>query len=102
MVVFIGIHCNTKGDIGRTAVELVYGTSVCLPGELLYLQPAAALSTYSVKRLWEHMVDVRFTPTRKQQCPEQKQSKLSTHSSVSVNNDAPLKPLQPAHDDPYK
>ena len=69
-VVLLGIRTTVKQDIGCSAAELVYGTTLRILGEFFSVPPTNDCSTdptmYSV-HLWTAMQQLRPVPTRVQQ-----------------------------------
>ena len=103
--VLLGIRSALKEDLQCTTAELVYGTTLRLPGE--FIQPSARNPTSDpanfVTRLKETMSQVQPTQSRKQpQRPTYLPSSLSTCTHVFVRRDAVKTPLQPPYDGPYR
>ncbi len=102
-IVLLGICSAIKEDIGRTSAELVYGTTLRLPGS--YFSPATHdldPSDY-VYQLKATMQGLRAVPpsessTRIVHVP----SDLFTQTHVFVRHDAVRKPLQLPYDGPYQ
>jgi cleavage and polyadenylation specificity factor subunit 1 len=101
----LGIRTSLKEDIGCTAAELVYGTSLRLPGGFFMPQVESDntdLNTY-VTRLKSMMQTVRAAPPRHPpSLRTHVHDDLSTASYVFVRHDAVRKPLQQPYDGPYK
>ena len=103
--VLLGIRTALKEDIQCTAAELVYGTSLRLPGEFFDSthddttnDPAAYVS-----QLKSAMQRLKATPVRPHPRRKVHISKaLATCTHVFVRRDAIRKPLQPPYDGPYK
>ena len=101
----LGIRTALKEDIQCTAAELVYGTSLRLPGEFFDSthddttnDPAAYVS-----QLKSAMQRLKATPVRPHPRRKVHISKaLATCTHVFVRRDAIRKPLQPPYDGPYK
>jgi hypothetical protein len=99
----LSIRSTLKEDLGCTAAELVYGTTLRLPGDLLQCSPPAhvASSNYAA-RLRKYMADLRPTPTRQHTGHSQIPEDLHTSSHVFVRCDAPRRPLQTPYTGPYR
>ena len=102
-IVLLGIRSAIKEDIGCTSAELVYGTTLRLPGS--YFSPAPPISDSSdyVNHLKITMHELRAVPprqstTRVVHVPPQ----LFTQSHVFVWHDAVHSPLQSPYDGPYR
>ena len=85
-----------KDDLHCTAAELVYGTSLRLPGEFFTPGGDEAVDPTSyVAKLKTTMQSLRATPTRQSPWPHTHISgTLSLASHVFVRHDANRKPLQ--------
>ncbi len=83
-------------DIKCTATELVYGTSLRLPGEFFTPQDDSGADPSSyVGQLKSAMKVLRCTPTRSPSLPRgHVDDALSSASHVFVRHDAVKKPLQ--------
>lgn len=102
-IVLLGIRSAIKEDIGGTSAELVYGTTLRLPGS--YFSPATHNLDPSdyVNNLKATMQGLRAVPpcessTRIVHVPYD----LFTQTHVFVRHDASRKPLQSPYDGPYK
>ena len=101
-MVLLGIHSALKDDLQCTAAELVYGTSLRLPGDFFSPSPDSTADPASyVTCLKSTMQQLRATP-RVSQRPSYVSAALSSWSHVFVRRDATKKPLQPPYDGPYK
>ena len=102
-LVLLGIRTSLKEDLRRSTAELVYGTTLRLPGEFFHnsdmqLDPA----TY-VSRLQSTMQQLQPPQVRQQASRKTyvcKDLKSCTH--VFLRHDAVKKPLQKPYDGPYK
>lgn len=101
-LVLLGIRTTLKEDIQCTAAELVYGTTLRIPGD--FIQPSTDQvedpASY-VSRLKRHMNKISATPTRVQQRTSYIDNKLFQASHVYVRHDAVRRPLQPTYDGPF-
>ena len=102
-LVLLGIRTALKEDIRCTTAELVYGTSLRLPGEFFDNRPStmADPSNY-VLQLKATMQKLQATPTRSVPRPTYVNQALSSCTHVFVRHDAVRKPLQQPYDRPYK
>ena len=102
-LILLGIRTTVKEDLGCSAAELVFGTTVRLPGELVYTQNILDIepSTF-VQRLRVRMKNIRHTPPRPHSSRVQISPDLQSCEYVFVRHDAVRKPLQPPYDGPYK
>ena len=101
----LGICTALKEDIHCTAADLVYGTSLRLPGEFFSSTQEEEMTdpVSHVARLKGTMQQLRATPVR---TPPQRNDYvsdvLSSCTHVFIRHDAVRKPLQQPYDGPYK
>nr|VZI03560.1 unnamed protein product [Spirometra erinaceieuropaei] len=88
-LVLLSLRSTLKADIGCTAADLVYGTSLRLPGDY-------------VERLRSAMRNLRATPPRASPANSFIPPDLDKCDFVLVRHDAVRRPLQPPYDGPYK
>ena len=102
-LVLLGIRASVKEDLGCASSELVYGTPLRLPGQLLApaSQPSADTADY-VQRLKQHMATLSPTGTRPQPRAGFVPQALETCTHVFLRIDAVTKPLQPPYAGPFK
>ena len=103
-VVLLGVRTQLKDDLHCTAAELVYGSTLRLPGEFFDASKAEAIPDPAcyVTRLKTMMRTLQAAPVRKQ-------TPTNTHASpilkscthVFVRHDAVRKPLQKPYNGPY-
>jgi RNase H-like domain found in reverse transcriptase/Reverse transcriptase (RNA-dependent DNA polymerase)/Integrase zinc binding domain/Integrase core domain len=101
--VMLGIRSAWKEDIKATPAELVYGTTLRLPGE--YLEPSTTTDSTSdyVDRLRQRLQMLRpVRPTRHGQRNIFVFKDLATCSHVFVRHDAVRTPLQQPYDGPFE
>nr|VZI16988.1 unnamed protein product [Spirometra erinaceieuropaei] len=103
-LVLLSLRSTLKADIGCTAADLVYGTSLRQPGELVspsntltFLEPCSY-----VERLRSAMRNLRATPPRASPANSFIPPDLDKCDFVWVRHDAVRRPLQPPYDGPYK
>lgn len=103
--VLLGIRTALKADIGCCSAELVYGTTLRLPGEFVADSKDTNLQAntdYSL-RLRDIMSKLRAVPPRPPTArPVHVHSDLSSCSHVFVRHDAIQRPLRPPYDGPFK
>ena len=101
-LVLLGIRNALKEDLGCTSAELVYGTTLRLPGE--YVAPTSTeypnMHAYC-KRLTTHMRSLTPLGTREQTRPSFVHKDLSTCSHVWVRCDRHKRPLEPPYTGPF-
>ena len=104
------MHCRwccwafAKDDLGCSAAELVYGTTLRLPGEF-FEQPSTSPESPSVflDRLRRAMSDLRAVPTSKhRELQAHVPRSLSDCSFVFVRTDSHRTPLQRPYEGPFK
>lgn len=104
-LILLGIWTAVKTDIGCSAAELVYGTTLRLPGEFFTGSPqdsCTATAAYA-HRLRDIMENLRSTPPRRA-APRvvHVPSELASCTHVFVRHDAVHRPLQPPYDGPFR
>lgn len=101
-IVLLGIRTAFKEDLHCTSAELVYGTTLRLPGEFFVAaRDPSDLSTY-VTSLKSSMQHLSATPPRSAQRSVYVHPALSTCTHVFIRHDATKKPLQQPYNGPYK
>ena len=99
----LGIRTALKEDIASTAAEMVYGTTLRLPGEFFTPSQPNSLPDPAdyVFNLRSHMQTIRPHTPR----PTLRNSNiidgLATATHMFIRHDAVRKPLQPPYDGPY-
>ena len=104
-LVLLGIRTALKTDLQCSTAELVYGTTLRLPGEFFQQSTTDAPPdpTTLIARLRDTMRDIRATPVRPQPQRNIHVSKdLSSCTHVFIRHDAVRKPLQQPYDGPYR
>nr|AAK07485.1 gag-pol polyprotein [Clonorchis sinensis] len=102
-LILLAIRSTIKEDLHCSPAELVYGTTLRLPGELVSTSGAQPESPVTfVTRLKQHMSELCATPTRRSTRKEHISADLSSTPFVFVRHDATRKPLQPCYDGPFK
>nr|CDS27662.2 gag pol polyprotein [Hymenolepis microstoma] len=103
-IILLALRSKVKEDLGCCPAELVLGTPLRLPGEMIcesQYRVSIDPSSYAT-RLKEHFRSALPTPTRQDSKPTYIHKDLSTSPFVFVRADAVKKPLQPPYDGPYK
>ncbi len=92
-----------KEDIGFSAAEMVYGSTLRLPGE--FISPMDQLNTDEatgyVRQLKKTIQSLRPIPTRKSKKLPFIEPSLADCTHVFVRNNTVRKPLQPPYDGPF-
>ncbi|CAH8530229.1 unnamed protein product [Schistosoma curassoni] len=102
-LVLLGIRSTIKEDIGCTAAELVYGTTLTLPGQLVNYEPTThGDSTHFASRLLQMMQNIKAIPPREYNNRAHLDKHLETCKFVFVRVDAVKKPLKQPYEGPYK
>lgn len=102
-VVLLALRSTVKVDIGLAPTELVYGTTLRLPGELFHPATSAAQPSELIRALRQTMSKLRPTPGTNHASrrlifvPEQ----LSQVSHVFLRIGAAQPPLLPKYEGPY-
>jgi hypothetical protein len=102
-LILLGIRTALKQDLNSTAAELVYGTSLRLPGEFFTPAPTTSLPNPSeflntLKTHFRHIKPISPRPaTTKANIPQG----LATATHAFIRHDAVRKPLQPPYNGPY-
>ena len=101
--ILLGFRTVYKEDLQSTSAELVYGTTLRLPGEFFQSTPANASPIQMVEDLKAHFSMIRPSPAS---CHTQKNvfvhPALKDCSHVFLRHDAVRKPLQASYDGPFK
>ena len=100
--ILLGLRATFRPDLKCTPSELVYGTTIRLPGEFFTSEPTDYATPEFVKSLKDYMRQLRPVPTRLQSSkrlfvPQD----LQTCTHVFVRFDAVRAPLRPPYDGPY-
>ena len=104
-LVLLGIRTSLKEDLGCTMSELVYGTTLRLPGSFFSSPAGDSTSDPSsyVVSLRNRMQALKAVPPRTpSQTHAATSDRLSQSNYVFVRHDAVRKPLQPPYDGPFK
>lgn len=104
-LVLLGMRTTLKSDLKCTSAELLYGTTLRLPGQFVEANKNEVLpdSLQYVSRLRTMMDSLRPTPTRAKQATHVYMSKdLDNCTHVFLCRDAVRKPLQPPYDGPFR
>ena len=102
-VVLLGIRTALKTDLDCSAAELVYGTTLRLPGDLIAPNSTNQFpSPDFVSELTDRLRNLRPTSPRIPQRKTYIPPGLKSSSQVFVRHDAIRKPLQPPYDGPFK
>jgi cleavage and polyadenylation specificity factor subunit 1 len=100
--VLLGLRSTFKEDLQTTPAELVYGSSLRLPGQFLAIHKDSVPQSEFVKNLKTHFNEIRPIPTSKH-CSDKifiNKDLLQT-SHVFVRTDSVKRSLQPPYTGPY-
>ena len=104
-LILLGIRTTLKEDLHCTAAELVYGTTLRIPGEYFDDSPTDTAQDPSnyVTNLKSIMQQLKATPPRATSTRQTHVSNdLTDCTHVFVRHDAVRKPLQQPYDGPFK
>lgn len=101
--VLLGIRSSFKADIGASIAEMVYGQSLCLPGEFFETSAAVTGEAELVRQLRSHFEQLK--PTATSQHGEHQiwiPKNLMSASHVFLRDDKVRPPLKSIYDGPYE
>ena len=103
-LVLLGIRTAIKENLQFSTAELVYGTTLRLPGELISPSPVLTPSDHSdyITRLRSFMAQLKATSRTPGEHQTFIHPSLSTSTHVFVRRDSVKRPLQRPYDGPYK
>ena len=101
-LILLGIRTSLKEDLNSTAAEMVYGTTLRLPGEFFTPSSPTSLPDPSeyLNQLKAHFRTLSATSPRLTQGNSTFARGLVTATHVFVRHDTVRKPLQPPYDGP--
>lgn len=101
--ILLGMRASIKSDINATTSQLVYGTTIRIPGQLIYPVDLSKINqTDFIRILTEDMLKLqpKTTSNHNHDSPFIHKD-LSSCSKVFVRNDRIKKPLQSPYDGPF-
>ncbi|BHF78845.1 hypothetical protein SprV_0602196100 [Sparganum proliferum] len=103
-LVLLGIHSSLKSDLDCSAVELVFGATVRLPGQMISLTPRVAFedTTNLLHRLRQFLRTLSPVPPRPAVSESYLEKNLATCSHVYLRCDRVRRPLEPPYDGPFR
>ncbi|CAH8647651.1 unnamed protein product [Schistosoma mattheei] len=102
-LVLLGIRSTIKENIGCTPAELVYGTTLTLPGQLVDQDTTISTDPNRfVSRLLQTMQNIKATPPRENNNRVQLDRRLGTCKFVFARVDTVRKPLKQPYEGPYQ
>lgn len=102
-IILLGLRSTFKEDLGATPAELVYGTTLRIPGEFFDEQPTNKTVTETVNDLRNAMSNIRPNSTARH--GKQKvfvHGDLQTTTHVFVRNDSIRRSLSHPYDGPFE
>nr|VZI45144.1 unnamed protein product [Spirometra erinaceieuropaei] len=104
LLVLLGIRSALKLDLDCSAAELVFGSTVRLPGEMISPTPQGAVEdpTNLLHRLRQFMRTLSPVPPRSSASPSYLEKDLATCSHVYLQCDRVRRPLEPPYDGPFR
>ena len=102
-LILLGIRTALKEDINSTTAEMIYGTTLCPPGQFFSPPPTASLpdSSEFLNQLKSHFRTLKAVSPRSITRCANIPHDLSTVTHVFVRHDTVRKPLQPPYDGLY-
>ncbi|BHF78145.1 hypothetical protein SprV_0602125600 [Sparganum proliferum] len=103
-LVLLGIRPSLKSDLDCSAAELVFGSTVRLPGEMISLTPQSAVEdpTNLLHRLRQFLRTLSPVPPRPSVSESYLEKDLATCSHVYIRCDRVRRPLEPPYDGPFR
>nr|VZI50084.1 unnamed protein product [Spirometra erinaceieuropaei] len=103
-LVLLGIRSALKPDLDCSAAELVFGSTVRLPGEMISPTPQGTAEdpTNLLHRLRQFMRTLSPVPPRSSASPSYLEKDLATCSHVYLRCDRVRRPLEPPYDGPFR
>ncbi|CAH8553506.1 unnamed protein product [Schistosoma rodhaini] len=102
-LVMLGLRTIIKQDMGCCPAELVYGTTLRLPGEFFASGKSVPTDVANyVQRLKKHMSDLKIALPRLQQRRVFVPQQLHNSTHVFIRRDNVQPPLQPNYEGPFK
>ena len=102
-LILLAIRTTVKSDIKSSSAELLFGTTLVLPSEMITSSENKPIDeTNYVERLRQHMANIRPILTRPTKRKHFLHKDLHSCSHVWVRKDAVRKPLEPPYQGPYR
>ncbi|BHF75238.1 hypothetical protein SprV_0501833400 [Sparganum proliferum] len=103
-LVLLGIRSALKPDLDCSAAELVFGSTVRLPGEMISPTPQSAVEdpTNLLHRLRQFVRTLSPVPPRSSASPSHLEKDLATCSHVYLRCDRVRRPLEPPYNGPFR
>ncbi len=100
----LGLRAALKDDLGASMAEMVYGSTLRLPGDFMTRMQVNTDPSTFVGRLWATMQRLRPVQTSSHKSPGTVfvHPALQTSSHVFLHNDKIRAPLTPPYDGPFK
>lgn len=100
--VLLGLRAAIRDDNVTSAAEMTYGSPLRLPGEFLEPQPSSDEPEEFLRRLREHLEQLRPAPHRSSRSTPFIPKDLRTSTHVFLREDSSKKPLTPAYSGPHQ
>ena len=103
-IVLLGLRSSYKEDLQACTAELVYGTTLCLPGQCFdpHSRSSDGPTSELVRKLKQTMQSLKATPTKSHARPTYVNKKLDSCTHVFVRQDHVQKPLDMPYKGPYR
>ena len=100
----MGIRATVKSDLDTTPAQLLYGTALRLPGEVVSPSANTTITDYAAyaSRLASHMKKAQPIPLREQNRTSYVPKGLDSCSHVFIRQDGVRRPLQQPYTGPFK
>ena len=100
-LVLLALRCQLKPDINASAAEMVYGTTLRLPGDFIITNEDEQCLNDYVQQLRRDMARLRYTPPRVTKTKPYLDPNLQTCSHVYVRVDRHHTPLSKPYEGPF-
>eukprot|EP00106_Octopus_bimaculoides_P011458 XP_014778900.1 PREDICTED: uncharacterized protein LOC106875325 [Octopus bimaculoides] len=103
-LILLGICISAKDDIGHSPAELVYGTTLALPGQMIAPVPPRDIPdpTFYVHRLRAHMSHLSPNAPRSQKTDTYVPSDINQWTHIFIRNDGIPSQIRPPYSGPYR
>lgn len=102
LTVLLGLRTRYKEDLKCSVAELLYGTTLRLPGEFFIESPTPTNQPKFVQQLKNNMQKLRRVTRNRSQFKRKNIHSISTCTHVFLRSDAVWKPLQHPYTGPHE